>query len=814
MQVGAEFDVHLVRCLGERAQLGDDTFRRGADATDGFLNDCWARSATYVSHLGPSNWSPTVPPITPPRTEVALCGGARCNWRALMRGSSTMTTLVDDQEDRPLADPYGEVGSLRALIEDILARGELSSPLEDDMTEVVDEALQRRGGLGRQLTTQSEAVERALERLRAQAPVYPALVGLALVTFGAAAFLLAMSLRWPWDMARDKHWWPAVVVILVVFYILLGAGIIDVRAARKKARVNFDAAQAAYESRLTTALQGLLRAILNERAGDKAAHGATLWYPEAPALVELEDAEQPVPSLSYQRLAAFVRDHDTSSIGVAGPRGAGKTTIMKALLLEHTIVGTGLYIAAPVSYESGDFVRLLQKQLAEDILRSEELPIGGPPRNPFSRPLLAIRAAAASSKWAWVLIGAIVVIAIDRLSALKTAFDVDPLTLAASLAAVVALVGLVGQARVTIMRIKRPSRASAKAELAYEYLDDLNWSSAYQRTMKTGAKFKSALSAEGTSQVTHSERPRSRPENVANLGRFLRLLYQVTEHRRVVICVDEIDKMAEAEDAVKFVNGLKDLFHIPGTHFVLSVSTDAMYRFAARGIPLRDVFDSSLDTVINVGRFSYAESRSLLDERVLYFPDSAALFCHAWSGGHARDLIRAARAMVTARDLTTGAVPVVDLVPIVLSSDIGETIGAAYDGLSSIALPGEGQSDNPKEMDSASIMHVRQALVDVLDLIQNHTLPLHKSITSSLPALDQAVAAVGARGTSLLQTLPIYLRLCAAVSEMFSIPRGPTEWRGGIESGELIAEAERLAQIRWLLSVRPLQAANLLQQIG
>jgi hypothetical protein len=37
MQVEAELDVHLVRCLGERTQLGDDALHSGPDAADSFL---------------------------------------------------------------------------------------------------------------------------------------------------------------------------------------------------------------------------------------------------------------------------------------------------------------------------------------------------------------------------------------------------------------------------------------------------------------------------------------------------------------------------------------------------------------------------------------------------------------------------------------------------------------------------------------------------------------------------------------------------------------------------------------------------------
>jgi hypothetical protein len=57
------------------------------------------------------------------------------------------------------------------------------------------------------------------------------------------------------------------------------------------------------------------------------------------------------------------------------------------------------------------------------------------------------------------------------------------------------------------------------------------------------------------------------------------------------------------------VNGLKDLCHVTDTHFVVSVSEDALDSFALRGVPVRDVFDSSFDTVMRIRPFTAARDR-------------------------------------------------------------------------------------------------------------------------------------------------------------------------------------------------------------
>jgi hypothetical protein len=98
-------------------------------------------------------------------------------------------------------------------------------------------------------------------------------------------------------------------------------------------------------------------------------------------------------------------------------------------------------------------------------------------------------------------------------------------------------------------------------------------------------------------------------------------------------------------------NGIKDLFHIPNVHVVVSVSTDAMHSFAARGVLVRNVFDSAFDTVIEVQRMTVTESREVLWRRATNFPAPTMMFCHVWSGGHPRDLERYSKMVLTGMEV-------------------------------------------------------------------------------------------------------------------------------------------------------------------
>ena len=115
---------------------------------------------------------------------------------------------------------------------------------------------------------------------------------------------------------------------------------------------------------------------------------------------------------------------------------------------------------------------------------------------------------------------------------------------------------------------------------------------------------------------------------------------------RFIVCVDELDKLPTTELLVDAVNDLKELFHVQGVHFVVSVSIDALRSFERRGLPNRDAFDSSFDTVIEVGRLTLEESVDIIVSRAAQFPPVLAYYCHAWSGGLPRDLLRVARRCV------------------------------------------------------------------------------------------------------------------------------------------------------------------------
>jgi hypothetical protein len=153
--------------------------------------------------------------------------------------------------------------------------------------------------------------------------------------------------------------------------------------------------------------------------------------------------------------------------------------------------------------------------------------------------------------------------------------------------------------------------------------------------------------------------------------------YRRLENRSIVIAIDELDKLTSVDDAIAVINGVKDLFHIPNTHFIISVSEDAMSRFAMRGIPFRDVFDSAFDTIEKIQALSPDDALRILARRAEEFPVPVALFCYAWSAALPRDLIRIARSCVDIARRADRAVSLTELAPKIVRRDVAAVIDEA-----------------------------------------------------------------------------------------------------------------------------------------
>lgn len=368
----------------------------------------------------------------------------------------------------------------------------------------------------------------------------------------------------------------------------------------------------------------------------------------APTLVELSTAKI-ASSRTHDEVIDFIRSHETSAIGIAGSRGAGKSTLMGAVRAAEGLASHHVHLTAPVRYEAVDFVRQLFTDAAKEIRdkSGHAIDSGHVVRR---RRLFRQRLVRDALALGMLIVLTGVVFFWGLRDPVWTWDWRTSVGLAAT--AVLVIVVISGAVSLVTTMARSDSRAALfkfprSVRLAVDALDDLAWTTeAGQKQTGSVKLLGDLLTVGGEDSLTHKQRELSPPALVARFREMLTQFSRDHPGERFVIFIDELDKLDNIDDLVNAINGIKDLLHLPGVHFVVSVSVDALARFEERGMAARDAFDSAFDTVIRMRPLVLEESQSILASRAANFPPVLVLCCHVWSGGLARDLLRSARRCV------------------------------------------------------------------------------------------------------------------------------------------------------------------------
>jgi hypothetical protein len=196
-----------------------------------------------------------------------------------------------------------------------------------------------------------------------------------------------------------------------------------------------------------------------------------------------------------------------------------------------------------------------------------------------------------------------------------------------------------------------PADRSAIAAETRRHLEQLRYLRTYTTTWSASLTPRSFLALARGNAKQRAEQPIALPELVDSFrGYSARVAsWQRSAHGgegRVVIGIDEVDKIRDSDRAEAFLNDVKAIFGTPGCLYLVSLSEDAMAGFARRTPSIRSTFDSAFDELVPVGPMTYRHSEQLLFKRVTGVPRPFIALCHVLAGGLPRDLVRAARALV------------------------------------------------------------------------------------------------------------------------------------------------------------------------
>lgn len=139
---------------------------------------------------------------------------------------------------------------------------------------------------------------------------------------------------------------------------------------------------------------------------------------------------------------------------------------------------------------------------------------------------------------------------------------------------------------------------------------------------------------------------------------------------RIIIGIDELDKITDTKSAERFLNEIKAVFGTPGCLYIVSTSEDALLQFEKKSLGFRSVFDSTFDDIIRTDSLSPATTRDLLLSRLAGIADPFIILCHVLSGGLPRDVLRTARVIVEAR--CSGCVSLKEICIFLISREIAD----------------------------------------------------------------------------------------------------------------------------------------------
>jgi hypothetical protein len=409
---------------------------------------------------------------------------------------------------------------------------------------------------------------------------------------------------------------------------------------------------------------------------------------EVAGLAELQDPSFEVRTAALVELERLVATMPGGSIGVSGPRGMGKTTLLRRFCSAEfrpsdEAAGKApvrVLLPAPVRYDAREFVLHLFTTVCTSLTApARRSPRWQPAHHGGSAALLTV------ALWS---VAVLALLAALWGGVLAAGLVVDWAVPASLQPALVWLsMGLVVFAAAMVLRVlvrRDASTASAAADVGRDEGDSVVATAerllvglAYQQTFSAG--WSGSVTVPIGAQVgfsantTMTEKPMTFPELVQRLNDFLRM---VAQERQVFIGIDELDKIDTEGDAYRFVNDIKGLFGHEHCYYLVSISQNAMSAFERRGLPLRDAFDSAFDAVVEVDHLDLTEAERLLRRRVIGMPAGFQCLCYVLSGGLPRDLIRSARDVV---ECTQGAVPSGELVPVtaeILRRDLGRKVQA------------------------------------------------------------------------------------------------------------------------------------------
>jgi hypothetical protein len=334
---------------------------------------------------------------------------------------------------------------------------------------------------------------------------------------------------------------------------------------------------------------------------------------------------------------------------------------------------------------------------------------------------------------------------------------------------------------------QQTSAVTLKSE-AFDWLKRIKFQQSYTSGWSGTLKLPVALEGGVNNAITLAENQLSLPEIVHFFVKFIEL---ASEKYQVIIGIDELDKLETDEKARLFLNDIKSIFGLERCFYLVSVSENAMSSFERRGLPFRDVFDSSFDNILYVDYLTFESAKSLLEQRVVGRPIPFFGLSYSLSGGLARDLIRDFRSIIEFRQNSPTANDLESICRAVVQADLKAKFRAAAISAKNIDLEPDG------DIFLEELYGLERQIVSDISLLECARQMLKESSHPAVNDVDKNVGEKRAALCELREELATYVYHATTILQFFNNGLSETAFTQPKAGGSM----DDLARARQILSV-------------
>jgi hypothetical protein len=379
------------------------------------------------------------------------------------------------------------------------------------------------------------------------------------------------------------------------------------------------------------------------------------------------ESKYEIPTSSKNKLNRLLKIMPNGSIGIAGPRGAGKSTLIHSFcsgwiekFKDKPVVA--LMTSAPVDYEPRDFLLHIFSSVCKKVLdlNGEESQNYIVFSGDFQKSTFLPKNLFTTDGLVSISLVAIILFFLKEIDITFSnknpfiTFESSKSTISFLIAVIliflVCLILFYPTFKKSIYKKmyqkKDENKIVTQTEIvrqAKQNIQIIKFQSSFSSGWSGALSFPFGIKGGISSAAMLSQNQLSLPEIVEKYCDFIELLSSEYE---IIIGIDELDKISSSNKAHRFLNEIKGIFNLKNCYYLISVSENAISSFNKRGMPFRDAFDSSFDDIISVNHLDFKSSKELIRRRVIGMSVPFMCLCYLMSGGLARDLIRICRDLV------------------------------------------------------------------------------------------------------------------------------------------------------------------------